>query len=132
MRYDAFRIRYDTVQRDKLLPSHLKKRATVTDVTATIITSHVANSKRTKLVLERHSTQTLRAVIGTALGDHTIQSKKVEQTCEVSQVGFRRRLLAYAQFWQRMMDQNITLVIFAVLSVLTVLPILQLPDKTSR
>ena len=48
------------------------------------------------------------------------------QTSDIKRTGVRRRLLAYAQFWQRMADQNMVLLIFAVLLVLSVLPILQL------
>lgn len=116
----------DEKLRDKLFKKRgWKKEAAVTDVTATIVTSHVANSRKTKVLLEADSIQKLRAITKDAVGDHLIQSKRVEQTCEVSQEGFRRRLLAYAQFWQRIGDQSMTLCIFAVLTVLTIMPILQ-------
>ena len=69
----------------------------------------------------------MAAVFDDTFGESTsLYAVSVKQTSDIMKTGTRRRLLAYAQFWQRMTDQSITLLIFTVLLALSVLPILQL------
>ena len=119
--------------REQRLLDQLKKKqgaaskVKVTEVTATIATSQPVPSKKLLVTLQNHTAGTLAAVLGDALGDSTmIQAKRVEQASEVKHDLVRRRLLAYAQFWQRMMDMVICLVIFGTLVLLSMLPILQI------
>jgi len=113
--------------RDRLLERIGANRAVVNDVTATVTTSNVAVSKAILVNLKSHTPRTISSVLGSSLGNSVlVNAVSATQTSEVEQTGVRRRLLAYAQFWQRMGDQNMTLLIFVVLLVLSVLPILQL------
>ena len=113
--------------RDRLMQKIGANRGVVTDLTATILTSNVAKSKAMLVKLKSHTERSMTAVMGDTLGDSTyIHSVTAKQTSDICQSGMRRRLLAYAQFWQRMADQNMTLLIFSVLLVLSILPILQL------
>lgn len=111
--------------RDRLLQKVGASRVLVTEVTATIVTSHVEYSKEALIKLQNHDARSFAAVIAEALSDSImLQSISVDQTVDVRKTGARRRLLAYAQFWQRITDQTITLLIFTVLLALSILPIL--------
>ena len=83
-------------------------------------------SRTVLTILEFETPGAMAVVLGDAIGDSMIlQSKTVAQTKTLIEDVFRRRLLAYAQFWQRLSDMGMTLVIFATLCLLSLLPILQ-------
>ena len=114
--------------RDRLLERiGARERAIVTEVTATIVTSHVPRAKQILVKLQAHTERSMSAVLGNTLGDSTfLHSVNSSQSSDIKRTGMRRRLLAYAAFWQRMADQTMTLVIFSVLLVLSMLPILRI------
>jgi hypothetical protein len=105
----------------------------VTEVTATIITSQRSKATRIKVELESRTASDLAGVLGNALGTSTtLQSRTVvsnldeqDQSKMIMPDILRRRLLAYAQFWQRIADMGMAMFIFAVLTVLSFLPILE-------
>ena len=81
--------------------------------------------------MQGHTARSLSAILGDSLGDACLlQAVTVAQEPpQMRLVGVRRRLLAYAQFWQRMVDQGIAMTIFLVLFVLSFLPILQMQTQ---
>uniref|UniRef100_A0A7S2DA60 Glycosyl transferase 48 domain-containing protein n=1 Tax=Haptolina brevifila TaxID=156173 RepID=A0A7S2DA60_9EUKA len=103
----------------------------VTEVTVTVATERVPVAKATIVRLQNHDAKTLSAVLADSLGDGTVIQKlsKITHSEAVLNMGCRSRVLMYAQFWQRMVDQTITLVIFVTLLMLSTLPILQLQTK---
>jgi len=100
----------------------------VTEVTVTIATKHKLVAKQTTVRLQNLTARTLNAVLADSLGGAmTIQRlSKVSTSEELLNTGWRSWALAYAQFYQRMADQMMTLIIFATLLVLSFLPILRL------
>jgi len=111
--------------RDRLLQKVGASRVLVTEVTATIVTTHVERSKEALIILQNHDARSFAAMIAEALGNSImLQSISAEQTVDIRKTGARRRLLAYAQFWQRITDQTIALLIFTALLALSILPIL--------
>jgi len=114
--------------RDQLLARLGAGQVAVTEVTVTIVTTQVPVAKATIVRLQNHDARTLSGVLGDSLGDATTIQKlsRVSHNEQVTNTGCRSRMLTYAQFWQRMTDQTITLVIFSVLFLLSLLPILQL------
>lgn len=85
-------------------------------------------SPQTTVRLQNLTARTLNAVLADSLGGAmTIQRlSKVSTSEELLNTGWRSWALAYAQFYQRMADQMMTLIIFATLLVLSFLPILRL------
>ena len=100
----------------------------VTDATVTIVTGEKLVAKHTASRLQNLTPQKMSAVLGDSLGGATIINKlsAVKHAETVLTTGWRARSLAYAQFWQRLIDQMMVLVIFATLLALSCLPILRL------
>ena len=116
----------------------------VTKVVVKIVTHRKGIAEGIRETIDEHTASTLRAhVVGDALGDSTSMQNLSKAKLKLSvpanlatpgtdviekhglNTGWRARVLAYAQFWQRMTDQFITLTIFTVLFCLSILPILQ-------
>ena len=101
------------------------------EVTVTVATRQKLVANKTSACLNNLTPRTLSAVLGRALG-RALTIRKVSNVTTshaLLNTGLRARALAYAQFYQRVMDMMMTLIIFGTLFLLSFLPILRLQSS---
>ena len=105
--------------------------AATAEVTVTVATRQKLVANKTSACLNHLTPRTLSAVLGRALG-RALTIRKVSNVTTshaLLNTGLRARALAYAQFYQRVMDMMMTLIIFGTLFLLSFLPILRLQSS---